>query len=358
MKNHLLCRAIPLALALSIAAVGSVASAAVPSTLTYQGRLFDAGGAPVSDAVNMTFTLYDGPDANAKALWTETVEHIGLDSGYFSVELGAKVPFDKSALDGSVRYLGVAIGDEPEMAPRARVGSVPFALQASDVTGDIHPTSVSIPGFGLVIDANGKWVGPPDGIKGDPGPTGPQGPLGPAGPTGPMGPMGPTGPKGDTGPAGPPGPKGDVGPQGPAGPPAFLLATSASGATVPPKDSNNGTYGFLSATATVNVAAGQSVTVFATASLGSSAPLGAQGLQLAVCARLGQNGPLFDNGFDYMRGIRIDAGERLPFSLATTFCNLPPGTYSFGLCGLTTPGNALAWNSNDWSRVTALLTAQ
>lgn len=37
----------------------SAASAAVPSTLTQQGRLFDSSGAPATGSVSIVFTVYD-----------------------------------------------------------------------------------------------------------------------------------------------------------------------------------------------------------------------------------------------------------------------------------------------------------
>lgn len=57
---------------------------------------------------------------------------------------------------------------------------------------NINPRSVTIPGFGTVIDSSGKWVGDPTGLQGPPGPQGPTGPQGPKGDVGPAGPPGPT----------------------------------------------------------------------------------------------------------------------------------------------------------------------
>src|SRR5690349_12179788 len=63
------------------------ASAAVPGTITHQGRLFDAKSVPVNETLDVVFSIYDSEDPGAKALWTET-HTITFEDGYFSVALG------------------------------------------------------------------------------------------------------------------------------------------------------------------------------------------------------------------------------------------------------------------------------
>ncbi|NUQ77012.1 MAG: collagen-like protein, partial [Polyangiaceae bacterium] len=167
------------AIGLSAAMFAGGAAAEVPGTITHQGRLFDSKDEPVNGTIDVTFTIYDGPDINAKALWTET-HSVTFENGYFSVALGEITPFGDTVFDGSVRYLGIKVSDDPEMTPRAATRSVPYALLANDVNGDINPHSVSIQGFGVVIDENGQWVGDPTGLEGPAGPVGPAGPAGAA----------------------------------------------------------------------------------------------------------------------------------------------------------------------------------
>lgn len=233
--------------ALAASLLAAPLAAAVPTTITHQGRLFDPGGKPVTSTLAVVFTVYDGPGAGANVLWTET-HGIGFEEGYFSVELGADKPFEAGVFDGSVRYLGIQVGSDEEMTPRAAVRSVPYALLANDVNGDINPASVSIPGVGMVINKDGQWVGDPTGLIGPPGATGAtgaagadgaQGPMGPAGPIGPTGPAGPTGAigppglPGATGATGPAGPPGAQGPAGPAGP-TYLKTASFSAVDIDP----------------------------------------------------------------------------------------------------------------------------
>ncbi len=57
-------------------------------------------------------------------------------------------------------------------------------------------SSISVDGYGLVIDSDGNWVGKPTGLQ---GPAGPQGPIGPPGKQGSSGPQGLQGERGPQG---------------------------------------------------------------------------------------------------------------------------------------------------------------
>ncbi|WP_263429432.1 collagen-like protein [Nannocystis pusilla] len=196
---------------------------AVPELVTHQGRLFDANGEPISGTQDLTFRIYDA-EVDGNEIWSETIS-IDFDEGFFSVRLGEQLALDENVFDGSTRWLGITVGADPEMTPRAAIASVPYAMFAGDVRGEINPTNVNIQGFGAVIDQEGKWVGDPSGLVGPAGPPGPAGAAGPAGAVGPAGPEGPAGPAGPAGPVGPEGPAGAAGPAGadgaagPAGPP-------------------------------------------------------------------------------------------------------------------------------------------
>jgi hypothetical protein len=192
------------ALAASAVVVAGTAAAAVPATITHQGRLYDERDVPISATLDVVFALYDERDASTP-LWSE-VHSITFEDGFFSVRLGAIVPFEQAIFDGAERYLGITVGDDVELEPRATVASVPYALLAGNVNGDITPTSVTVNTTSgntlvlgergiivngvLVIDESGEWVGSPTGLQ---GPQGLPGPIGPAGATGPAGPTGPEG---------------------------------------------------------------------------------------------------------------------------------------------------------------------
>lgn len=124
--------------------------ASVPTGITQQGRVLDADGNAVSGDVTIVFTAYDAA-TDGKSLWTET-QTITLDEGYFSARLGedADNAFPDDFFDGSVRYIGITIGSDDELTPRERIASVPYAYHANEVTGDIHPASVTVGGVEVI----------------------------------------------------------------------------------------------------------------------------------------------------------------------------------------------------------------
>ena len=220
MRSSTISRWLGAAVAVATFGQAAIAEAAVPTSVTHQGRLYDAVDQPINDTLDLTYSVYDTANG-ASAVWTETHTVTFVD-GYFSVTLGETDPLDESVLDGGVKYLGIAVGSDPEMSPRAEVHSVPYAIHAGiaeDVYGDINPNSISVNGT-LLVNASGTWVGPSSGLI---GPTGPQGPAGAQGATGPAGPAGAAGATGPQGPAGAAGATGATGPQGATG------ATGAQG---------------------------------------------------------------------------------------------------------------------------------
>jgi hypothetical protein len=107
---------------------------AVPQVLQYQGRLTDAAGQPLTEPADVTFSLYDEADSE-EPLWTQTFEQLPLDNGRFSVLLGGDdAPFTPelvAALDeGADLFLGLQVGEDPEMTPRQQIASVAYALRA------------------------------------------------------------------------------------------------------------------------------------------------------------------------------------------------------------------------------------
>jgi hypothetical protein len=282
----------------ALLAVPAAAAAAVPGSLTEQGRLFDPAGAPLGGTVSITFAIYAGPTGGV-ALWSET-QAITLDAGYFSAQLGAGVSFPAGLWDGSARYLGIQVGADPEMTPRQATQSVPYALVAGDAIGDLHPHTVTVHGT-MVIDANGNWVGPPTGLVGPAGATGPAGANGATGPAGANGATGPAGANGATGPAGangatgPAGANGATGPAGAAGTNGAVGATGPAGAAGPTGPQgvagSNGTNGAVGATGPQ----GPTGTPGAAGAAGAQGPAGPQGPQGTIGAT-GPQGPVGPTG--------------------------------------------------------------
>lgn len=202
MLSRKLCCSVAALSAVTALLVTAPAAADVPLRMVHQGRLFDPQGNPISTDVDITFSLYSQANGGA-AVWSEK-HAVTTEDGYFSAELGDTQTL-AGVLTGEPLYLGVKVGADAEMAPRSPLQSVPYAILAGNVLGDITPHSISVNGT-PVIDATGAWVGLPTnlaGPQGPPGDTGPAGPPGPIGPTGADGPPGATGATGAVGPAGP-----------------------------------------------------------------------------------------------------------------------------------------------------------
>jgi hypothetical protein len=105
----------------------SVANAAVPHLINYQGRLTDSSGKPLEGTHNLTFRIYDAENAG-NLLWEET-QSVLLQKGVFSVLLGGvtnlDLPFDKPY------WLEIKVNNEV-MSPRQRIASVGYAIRAEN----------------------------------------------------------------------------------------------------------------------------------------------------------------------------------------------------------------------------------
>lgn len=187
--------------------------------LPFQGFLTGAGDLPVDGSLDFTVQVYDVPTGGA-ALYTEAHAGVLLVGGYFELSIGSVTPLAPSLFDASERYIGLTVGTDPELAPRFKVGFVPFAIRSLSA-----------------------------GSSGATGPTGPAGPAGPTGPTGAAGAIGAAGPTGPTGATGAAGARGATGATGPTGAVGAAGATGATGATgVPGSTGATGAVGARGAT--------------------------------------------------------------------------------------------------------------
>lgn len=142
--------------ALASLAVAPIGDPPVPLTINHEGLLLDDDGLPMEGDVILTFAIYDGAEGGL-ARWTEQAQ-LSLVDGYYSLRLGLQSSLG-DVFDGTPRYLGVTVGEPPELSPRHPLSSVPYAVVAGDVVGPIHPESVWI-GDVQVIDEAGNWRGP------------------------------------------------------------------------------------------------------------------------------------------------------------------------------------------------------
>lgn len=114
---------------LLILLAASTLLASVPPTLSYQGRLTD-NGVPVNGLQSVMFTIYDG---SGTPVWNSGIAHVIFAAGLFTVELGQSpqppLPIEIWPADTAMS-LGVTISPNPELSPRLRFKTTPYAMHA------------------------------------------------------------------------------------------------------------------------------------------------------------------------------------------------------------------------------------
>lgn len=145
-------------------AVASIATADVPNLMQYQGFLTDESGEPLDTIVSMMFTIYDDP-IEGWVWWTETQDSVIVANGLFNVLLGSVNPISDTVFADDQRWLGITVAPDPEIVPRTRLVTVPYAYRVATVdgasggaiTGDLEAYSIIT---GVVItgdlDASGN----------------------------------------------------------------------------------------------------------------------------------------------------------------------------------------------------------
>jgi hypothetical protein len=130
-----------------------------------RGSLSDTAGQPVQGMREVTLSLYTA--ASGGEPFFREQQTVMVQDGELTVSLGAATPLDLARfLDEGEVYLGVAVGDEAEMTPRARMNSVPYAAVAQHVRWDSIsgiPAAVEDgyqAGAGLALTGNSFSVDP------------------------------------------------------------------------------------------------------------------------------------------------------------------------------------------------------
>ncbi len=108
-----------------------------PRTLTFQGQLKDNTSTPITVETPLRFTLYNSPTATGAAtLWQENQDITPDHNGKFVATLGLKKRLDQDIFkDNSALYIGIAIGDNPELMPRQQIPTSNYAADSQTVEG-------------------------------------------------------------------------------------------------------------------------------------------------------------------------------------------------------------------------------
>ncbi len=139
-----------------LAAVAIAGTPPPPRTISYQGRLTDSGGSPVSDgSYNLNFAIWNDPSSNALShkMWESGSVSVSTSSGLFSVNLGAPgqtVLPDSIFVQDTNLYVGMTVNGGAEMTPRTKLTSVAYAYEAGTVPDSSLYTTKIINEAGVV----------------------------------------------------------------------------------------------------------------------------------------------------------------------------------------------------------------
>ena len=126
----------------------------IPQMLSYQGKLTDTLGQPVTDSTySVTFRLFTVPSGGT-AFWNET-QSVTTKGGLFSVLLGSVTPIG-SVPDAGALYLGMAVAGTGALTPRLRIVSAAYAYKAD--TANYALAAAGIGGSGTAGYA-ARWTG-------------------------------------------------------------------------------------------------------------------------------------------------------------------------------------------------------
>jgi hypothetical protein len=89
------------------------------SFIPIQGRLTDSGGNPLNGTYTVTFNLYDV--SSGGTILCDDMEYVEVENGLFNTYMSMQ---GCSAIDGRLLYLGIQVGDDPEMTPRQYIDNV------------------------------------------------------------------------------------------------------------------------------------------------------------------------------------------------------------------------------------------
>jgi len=109
-----------------------MARAAVPSLISYTGRLTNSAGTPTTSSQNIIFRIYDAATGGNKLYESATYAVTPDSGGVFSVLIGSQGDTTglASAFDNVNTYLEVTVGSET-LSPRIQLASAPYSFKAA-----------------------------------------------------------------------------------------------------------------------------------------------------------------------------------------------------------------------------------
>jgi len=128
--------------------LASAAAAEAPRLVNYQGILTDQDGELLNGTYLLTFYIYPDSAQGSPFLWMERHENVDVTNGLFNLILGSNTSFPESLFADDERWLGIAVNTDPEIYPRMRITSTPYALRAA----------IADSAMGAASGADADWV--------------------------------------------------------------------------------------------------------------------------------------------------------------------------------------------------------
>lgn len=116
-------------------------AADVPTTINYQGRLVENGQLVNQGGMTMRLRLYDSSTATTPVVYEEN-DTVNVVDGLYTTLLGDNPSGGGTTADlqealntlGTNAWLGIKFGADPELMPRERLMSAPFAINVRGIS--------------------------------------------------------------------------------------------------------------------------------------------------------------------------------------------------------------------------------
>lgn len=121
-------------LSLMILAFAMTATADIPKTIHFQGRLTDISGNPVVDGTyGIIFNIWDVETGGTTPLWSSNYS-VPIKDGFYSVELGSgSIAFPPAMTFDQPYWLDLQVSGDPNvMSPRIKLNAAAYAMNVAD----------------------------------------------------------------------------------------------------------------------------------------------------------------------------------------------------------------------------------